>query len=306
MIASEPAQWRLLAVHSQNAWLAGRQLVGLLVQHDDAVPGNGKPRRAQVHRVLQAMVVAQHHAQLGLPVMVVNGYPQLVGKPADHFRVERLAGATDHPQTALDRCAEFAAGGDQQTIGGRRAGQIADGVFVDDPAGAFNAERAIEKGRGMAQCQRSGDGVVKAVGPARVGEIPEVVFRTQIDGIAHVALEGDDGTQRHFQRLGRAGGTGGEHQQERRVGTQQHRLAAITGSRQRRVEVDITGSVPGTDANDRRTPMHIVELAAVERIGDHYFGARLLQPVLDGFRSEGSEQRLINRTQAPGGQYGDQ
>ncbi|MCY1462794.1 hypothetical protein D9M71_806050 [compost metagenome] len=80
----------------------------------------------------------------------------------------------------------------------------------------------------------------------------------------------------------------------------------ITGSRQRRVEVDITGSVPGTDADDRRTPMHIVELAAVEWLGDHCLGARLLQPVFNGFRPEGSEQRLINRAQAPGGQYGDQ
>ncbi len=90
-----------------------------------------------MHRVFQAVVIAQHHAQLGLAVVVVDGHPQVVGKPADHFRVQRLAGAADNTQLALDRARELLAAGNQQAIRGRRAGQVGDPVFIDHPAGAF-------------------------------------------------------------------------------------------------------------------------------------------------------------------------
>lgn len=53
--------------------------------------------------MLQTVVVAQHHAQFGLPVMVVNHHIEVVGEPADHFRIQRLAGAADDAQLALDR-----------------------------------------------------------------------------------------------------------------------------------------------------------------------------------------------------------
>ncbi|MNZ79007.1 hypothetical protein D3C78_976000 [compost metagenome] len=236
----------------------------------------------------------------------MDGHSQLVGKPADHFRVERLAGTADHPQAALDRRAEFAAGSDQQAIGGGRARQVADRVLVDDPTGTFDAERSIEKGSGMAQGQRPGHGVVKPVGPARISKVPEVVFRAQVDGIAHVALKGDDGPQRHFQRLGRAGSAGSEHQQERCVAPQQHRLAMIIGCCQRHVKVDIAGVVGGTNTDDCRAVMDLVELAAIERLGDHHLGPGLFQPVLDSLGAKSGEQRLVDCAQAPGGQHGDQ
>ncbi len=54
-----------------------------------------------MHRVLKAMVIAQHHAHFGLAVMVENGHPQVVAEPADHLRVQRLAGTADHPQRPL-------------------------------------------------------------------------------------------------------------------------------------------------------------------------------------------------------------
>ncbi|MNS92295.1 hypothetical protein D3C72_1264270 [compost metagenome] len=69
----------------------------LFIEHDNPVPGNGKTRRSQVHRMLKTMVIAQHHAQLGLPVMVMNGHTQLIGKPTDHFWVKRLTSTADHP-----------------------------------------------------------------------------------------------------------------------------------------------------------------------------------------------------------------
>ncbi|MNH40534.1 hypothetical protein D3C79_1018680 [compost metagenome] len=53
--------------------------------------------------MLKAVVVAQHHAQLGLAVVVMNGHAQLIGEPADHLGVERFTGTADDPQAALDR-----------------------------------------------------------------------------------------------------------------------------------------------------------------------------------------------------------
>ncbi|MNH30817.1 hypothetical protein D3C79_911320 [compost metagenome] len=138
--------------------------------------------------------------------MIVNGHAQLVGEPADHFRVERFTGTADYAQAAFDRRRERTAGSNQQAVGGGRACQVGDAQLVDHPRATFDAERAIVEGGGVAQRQRPGDRVVQAIGPTRVGQVPEVVFAAQVDGVAHVALKRDNGTQRHFQRFGRAGG----------------------------------------------------------------------------------------------------
>ena len=67
----------------------------------------------------QAMVIAQDHAQFGLAVMVMDRHAQVIGEPADHFGVQRLAGAADNAQPALDRAGELLATGDQQAVGRR-------------------------------------------------------------------------------------------------------------------------------------------------------------------------------------------
>ena len=77
-----------------------------------------------MHRMLQAMVIAQHHAQLGLAVVVVDGHAEVIGEPADHFRVKRLAGTADNTQLALDRLGELLAPGNQQAIGRGRTGEV--------------------------------------------------------------------------------------------------------------------------------------------------------------------------------------
>lgn len=51
--------------------------------------------------------------------------------------------------------------------------------------------------------------------------------------------------------------------------------------------------------------MHIVQIATVEAVGNDYAGMRLLKAVLDSLGAEGSEQRLVHRAQAPGGEDGD-
>ncbi|MCY1442900.1 hypothetical protein D9M71_592890 [compost metagenome] len=151
LVAVEPAQRRLLAVHRKDARLPCRQFLVVFVQHHDAMAGHRKARRAHVHRVLQAMVVAQHHAQFGLAIMVVDGHAKVVGKPANHFGVKRLTGAADHPQATLDAGGEGLPISDQKAVGSRRTGQVGDGVFLDDAASAFNAERAIEERGRMAK-----------------------------------------------------------------------------------------------------------------------------------------------------------
>ncbi len=265
---------------------------------------DGEAGRSRVHRVLQAMMVAQHHAQFGLPVVVVDGHPQFVGKPANHFRVQRLTGTADNAQAAFDRCREGIAGRDQQTVSGGRPGQVGDAQRFDHPHTAFDTERAIVEGGGMPQGQRPGDGVVQAIGPAGVGQVPEVVFAAQVDGIAHVALEGDDGTQRYFQRLGRAGGTGREHQQERVVARAHHGLAFRRGAGQALLEIQF--ATAGVHRDDRRAGVYIVQLAPVDAVCDNDTGAGLFKTVLDGLGPEGGEQGLVHRPDAPGGQDADQ
>lgn len=233
-------------------------------------------------------MVAQHHAQLGLAVVVVDGHAQFVGEPADHFRVERFARTADHPQAPLDRRGELMPGGDQQAVRRGRARQVGDAQFGDDPRAAFDAEGAIVEGGSMAQRQRAGDGIVQAIGPARVGQVPEVVFRAQVDGIAHVALERHNGSQRHFQRLRRACGARGKHQQERVVATAQNRVACWRCRVEQALEIQLAfGRI---DSDGDRACSQAIELGAIAPVGDHDLGPGLLQPVLEGLRTKGSEQ----------------
>ncbi|VVO32446.1 hypothetical protein PS704_05122 [Pseudomonas fluorescens] len=93
--------------------MADAQFLVLVVQHHDTVAWRGKTGGAHVDGVLEAVVVAQDHAQLGLAIVVVNDYAEVIGEPADHFRVQRLAGAADDAQFALDRFRELVATGNQ-------------------------------------------------------------------------------------------------------------------------------------------------------------------------------------------------
>ena len=290
--------------------MAGWQLLMVVIQHHDAMPWRGKTRRADMHRMRQTMVIAQHHAQLGLAVMVVDGHAQVVGEPADHLRVQWLAGAADDAQLALDRTGELFATGNQQPIRRGRTGQVGDRVFIDDPAGAFQSERAIVEGNRVPHGQRPGHAEIDAIGPPRVGNVPERVLGAQVHGVAHIALERDDGLERYRQRLGRAGGAGGEHQQERLLCAQQHRLAVrrVIGQFGPEAVVaphDTFAFGPG-DCDDGRAVGDLRQLGTVHCIGDYQRCARAVQAMFNRLGSERGKQRLIDRADAPRCQHDHQ
>ncbi len=56
----------------------------------------------------------------------------------------------------------------------------------------------------------------------------------------------------------------------------------------------------------RRAPVQTIELGAIVAIGDHQAGIGTLQPIRHRIGSEGGEQRLVDRADAPAGQYRDQ
>ncbi|MNP16230.1 hypothetical protein D3C76_1086180 [compost metagenome] len=124
----------------------------------------------------------------------------------------------------------------------------------------------------MPHRQRAGHRVIKAVGPARIGDVPEGIFRTQVDRIAQVAGERQDGLQRHRQRLGQPGGAGGEHQHERIVAAAQHRLEVWRMALQFGPEavVAVADALPlrPANGNGQRRIFHFVELVAVGAVGD--------------------------------------
>ncbi|MOA14802.1 hypothetical protein D3C78_1349240 [compost metagenome] len=134
----------------------------------------------------------------------------------------------------------------------------------------------------MPHGQRAGDGVVEAVGPARVGQVPEAVVGAQVHRVAHVADEGDYRLERHGQRFCQARGAGSEHQQEGIGSLAQHRFEA-GGLAFKLVPEIVAGG------QHRRRAVHLVQLGAVGEVGDHQFRARALHPVLDGLGPEGGK-----------------
>ncbi|MNH12173.1 hypothetical protein D3C79_717080 [compost metagenome] len=72
------------------------------------------------------------------------------------------------------------------------------------------------------------------------------------------------------------------------------------------MEVHIISAFIGVDADHHRTIAHLIKLTAVTTISDYHPRCRLMQTVLDGFRTKSGEQRLIDRPQPPTGQHCDQ
>jgi hypothetical protein len=61
-----------------------------------------------------------------------------------------------------------------------------------------------------------------------------------------------------------------------------------------------------TDSDGGRAIGDFSEFRAIDRVGHHDFGPRAAETVFDGFGAERGKQRLIHRTNAPGGEHGDQ
>ncbi|MNF57605.1 hypothetical protein D3C84_391390 [compost metagenome] len=303
-VAGKPEQRRAPPIHRQHAGLAGWQLAALFVQHHHAVAGHGIAGGAKAYRMLQPMVIAQHHAQLGLAVVIVDGAAQALGKPADHLRGQRLAGTAHRAQLALEQGLHLVPGGQQQAIGGGRAGQVADAVLADHPAGALDTESSLVEGGGVAHGQRTGHRVVETVGPAWVGQVPERLVLAQVHSIAQITDEGGDGLERHRHRLGQAGGAGGEHHQEGILCAAQHRLEAVGLGFQLSPEIRLAAS--GVQRQQRRRVDHLVQFGAIGGVHHHQTGAGAGHAMLDGLGAEGGEQRLVDRAQTPSTEDGDQ
>src|SRR5271165_1979436 len=104
--------------------------------------------RSWVRRMLQPMVVVDHHAELGLAVMVLYRRAERLFEPMDHLRIERLAGRRDDAQLALDRLRWLVPRRHKKTKSRRRAGEVGNAGVGDNPVGALDSERPVIKGRG--------------------------------------------------------------------------------------------------------------------------------------------------------------
>ena len=290
-------------MHGQHPRHADRLRLAVVAQHVQPISRQGKAGAARLHRMGQRVVVAQGHAGLGLAVMVVDDRAQRLVEPADHLGVERLAGAADHAQLALDRRGRGVAGGHQHAVGGGRPHQIGHAQLGDGAVAAVHGERAFVEGHRMAERQRPGDAVVQPVGPARVGDVPQHVIRPQVHRVAHVGGDGIERVQRHAQRFGRPGGAGGEHDHARVLAPPRHGIEGLRLAFQRGPEVLAIAAAQG---QDRRRGGDLVQLGALLGRAHHQRRAAGRQPVLQRLGAEGGEQRLVHRAGAPGAQHHDQ
>ncbi|MNF89070.1 hypothetical protein D3C84_715780 [compost metagenome] len=162
----------------------------------------------------------------------------------------------------------------------------------------------------MPHGQRPGHTKVDAIGPARVGNVPERILGAQVDRVTGVALERDHGLEGHVQGFRRASGARGKHQQERVFAGQHHRFALIGVigqlSPETEVATDDALAFRATDGDDGRTVRDFIELWTIDRVGHHDHRAGTAEPVFDGLGAEGSEQRLIDRPDTPGGEHRNQ
>ena len=305
-VAGEPHQGRALPVEGEDARLPGSEFRAVGVEHDDPVARDGEAGGAEPDRVREGVVVADDHSELRLPVMIVNGGSEMIREPADDLGIERLARAADDPQLPLDRRRGRRPGGDEEAKGGRGAREVRDAEPLDGPVGLLDGEGAVVERRRAPHRERAGDGVVEAVGPARIGDVPEAVVLPQIHGIPHVADEGHDRLERDEQRLGRTGRAGGEHDQERVVRVAGHRRAVTGLGLELGPEIGIGPCAPCADGDDRAEGLDAGDLRAVGGIRHDDPRSRVLDALLDGLRTEGGEQRLVDGTETPRRQDRDQ
>ncbi|MNF94230.1 hypothetical protein D3C84_769350 [compost metagenome] len=162
----------------------------------------------------------------------------------------------------------------------------------------------------MSHGHRAGHTEIDAVGPARIGQVPECIFRAQIHGVAGVTLERDDGFERYRQCFRWAGSARGKHQQKRIFAGQHHRFAniGVIGQFGPKAEIPLDDALAfcTADGDDGRAIGDFSEFRAVDPISHHHLGARTGEAMFDGLGAERREQRLVDRADAPGGEDGDE
>src|SRR5690554_7256536 len=105
--------------------------------------------------------------------MVIHAHVQVVGKPADHFRVKRFTGTADHAQLAFPFVGHFFASGDHHAEHRGRTGQVVDLVFFGDGQAAVEVKNAVHRQHRHSHRHGAGNAEIQAVGPAGVGHVPE-------------------------------------------------------------------------------------------------------------------------------------
>ena len=205
-ITREPEQRRTSTVQRQHARFAWLQLALLVIQDHDPMPWHGISGRSDTDAMAQCVMVTEHHAEFGLAIMIMDRAAKAAAEPADNLGRERFARAAHGAQTSLDRAFHLAAGRQQQAECGRRPCHVGDAVLAHHTAGTVHRETAFVEQRAVPHGQRPGDGVVQAIRPARIGDVPEVVFGPKVHCVPHVSDECHDGLERHVQLFRGSGG----------------------------------------------------------------------------------------------------
>jgi hypothetical protein len=156
-----------------------------------------------MNHVREPVMIVHDHPELGLPVVVVDRRVEHGVEPAHDFRVQRFARAAHDAQLALHACCSFGAGRHQHPVCGRRTGEARDAEPFDHVVRAVDREAAFVQRRRVTEQQRAGDRVVEAVGPARIGDVPEAIAGAQVDRVAHVRAEREQRAQRTGTPFGR-------------------------------------------------------------------------------------------------------
>ena len=291
---------------------AGRHLVAVGQQHLGPPAGHRVAHRARLDRAQDVGVPAvdDRHAELGLPVVVADGHPEDALGPGDHLRVQRLARARAHAQRQALRCVGL--GRPQRPEDGRRGGEVGDAVVGQHLPAQLGSERRVQQDAAPAGHQRAENAVVQAVGPARVGGVPEDVVGPDVQAVLDVDLEGRERVDRHVHGFRRPGRPGRKDLDDRRGAPHPGRGIA----RRRRSHVG-QGKVARCQLT-RGAPRHHdlpepflrqvvggVQLVALVGVAHHDLRRARHQTQRDGRRGEGGEQGHVDGAEAPDAQQED-
>src|SRR5208337_589637 len=146
--------------------------------------------------------------QFCLAELVMDRNAPEFAAPFDNFRVQRFPRARSDSQKVWVLPGDPVSGGLHRTVGGWGRGKVGDLVLAHDPEKLTRSERSIEKHGRLAHEQRSDEIVIEAVGPARVGHIPEHVVFAKIQAEFHVSFKGSKTFHRDVHTLWIAGRAG--------------------------------------------------------------------------------------------------
>ena len=216
--------------------------------------------------------------------------------PANHFWIQRLAGAGADAQLVGYRRHRFFARGHQQAVSGRRSCEVRDLAVEHDANRRVDREATFVKSRRVAEQEWANDRVEHAIGPAGIGDVPISILRLEVDSVDHVGGDRQQQRQRIANALGLAGRARSE-QHDERIRPLHHHGCKVGGLRREHLGEAFA------DEQRWRAIGQAIELGQVGRIGDDQLGLAAAgggDPTLDSRRPESGEQGLVERANAPG------